>query len=366
MARPQRVHREPEQRAEYRADEQRRREHAADRTRARRRGGREHLEHEHRDERLPGPRRMQDVVHDAVAVAPYIRNPHRDHADHEPAEREPHRQRHGQPLELILRRVEQMQELRREHAAQRAEHDEQQHLGARDGRKHRHLVRRPIAGELAHHDVRDDRCDDHRPEAFHRDRAEHDFGDEERAGDRRVVRGRDAGGRAARDEQPQARRIEMREAADERRGERRELHHRAFAADRAAAADRQQRRQAAPQALPHGHDAVAERDGFHIVGLAGLAFAARREQQHAAREQAAGGRQPEAHVPRQAARHLHEAAAAPGDQMLHQVDPFAKRDGRERAADADDRRPDQHRVGIRQAEQRLCAGAQLQQEREHG
>ncbi len=92
-------------------------------------------------------------------------------------------------------------------------------------------------------------ADDHDgPEAFHRDRAEHDLGDEERAGDRRAIRRGDPGRRAARDQQAQARRIEMHPAADQRRGERRQLHHRTFAADRAAARNREQRRHAAPEA----------------------------------------------------------------------------------------------------------------------
>ena len=260
---------------------------------------------------------MEDEVHHAVAVAPHpapIPRSRRRRA----AEREPHGQRHGQPLELVLRRIEQVQELRAStpHSAPSTTNSSTSGpvTAGNTG-----ISRRPVANSrITMFATTDETIIGPRlsmampPSTISTKKAPAIgalYADVMPAAAQATSRRRRGGSKCR--------------SADQRRGERRELHHRA-SADRAAAADRQQRRHAAPQALADRHDAVAERDRFHVVGLGGLLGAAGREQQHAAGE-AARGRHPEPHVPRQALGHLHEAAALPGDQVLHQVDAFAER-----------------------------------------
>ena len=113
--------------------------------------------------------------------------------------------------------------------------------------------------------------DEQRAEALHRVGTHDDLGDEQGARDRCVVGGGDTGRGAARGEQPATRRRRAVVEPHFRSHQSRQLHHRAFAPDRAAGGDRQQRGNAPQQRGAGADDAVADDDRFHVIDAARVA-----------------------------------------------------------------------------------------------
>jgi hypothetical protein len=87
-----------------------------------------------------------------------------------------------------------------------------------------------------------------------------------------------------------------------------------------------------------------------------------RDQQTRTRDEAADGRQQDPHGPGQGMRERDEAFRRIAQQTLQDLNAFAKDGSREGARHADDDRPDEHRMRVRQTEEALRASPQLEQE----
>ena len=157
-------------------------------------------------------------------------------------------------------------------------------LEMRDG------IDRIAPDKTAHGERGDDRGKNERPKNLHRDRAEHNLGDEKRTCDRRVISGGNPSRRAATDQQTQPRRRPSAPAPGGRGDQGRQLHQRPLPPDRAARGDGEHGGETFHDAAPGRDFAVAEHDRFHVVGRSHAAMPAHPEVEHQPGQQSARGR----------------------------------------------------------------------------
>ena len=301
-------------------------------------------------------------IHDhRIAVAAHFGDLDRERAHDESAQREPRDQRQLRRHENFFRRLQRPQKPRRRHARDQAERHVGQYLPRGVELERRHLVELRLARQPAHRQRRRDGRHRQRPEALHRDRAENNFRHEKRARDRRVVSRGDARRRAARHQQPQLRWRKLPPPPYERRDDRRELHHRAFAPDRAARADREQCRRALHQAGTDWHMPRADHDGLHVVRRTLPARDAPAEQEHETREQPARRRQREHAPPRQLPHRFDDARVRTRQQIMHALGEALENQRDQRTQSARQRRPQQRDLPLRRLEFFLDPDAPSQQ-----
>ena len=194
-----------EEEAEARADEERGRENAADRAGTEGGRGGEHFQNENDGERLPDPVAVRGWRSRRCSRSRKLRDAGWRAADDQAADAHFQVNRRDDPRRETFACAQQTNEPGRDQAGEKAEQQVRNDFPVSIQLKWRDVVERVAAKKSAHRQGGDDGGKNERPENFHRDRAEHDLGDEERAGDRCVVGGGDTGGRAATDEQSQSR-----------------------------------------------------------------------------------------------------------------------------------------------------------------
>ncbi len=187
-------------------------------------------------------------------------------------------------------------------------------------------VQRRAPGEEVDHLGRQDGGQDQRAEGFHGDGTQNDLGDEERAGNRRVVGRSDPGGGPAGENQAAPGHGPGSGPRHQGSHQRGQLHHRPFPADRAAGGDGGEGGQGFGHAGRKGQGAVAEGHGLHEIGglpPARFKLAAVIDQQTG--NDAAGHRQKQPFPGRQLGEDLNHAAAMPGEEESRQGQHLAER-----------------------------------------
>ena len=186
----------------------------------------------------------------------------------------------------------------------------------------------------------DDRGHDERPESVHGQRAQHDLGNKQRTGDRRVIGGGNTRSPATRHQESQPRDRRTGQQPEPGRNHGGQLHHGALAADGAARADRQQRRRASQQRAPQADAAISDQHRLHVVGDFQRDKPAAEDVQHPAGQRAANHRNQRAMPPHEFRCPVDESRGLTGEHQLQQPDTLAERHTGEGAADADQRRPE--------------------------
>lgn len=259
-------HQAREPSAERRAEEHRGREDAARATRSDGCSGRDRLGQEEREEHPAHYPAIEHLADHLGAVSGNLGKEHRDEphdgASQRGAERPSTRHELAEPR---LAAREEHHEHHPGHATQRTEHHGACELDRRDQLVRSKAVERSVAeGEAREQGRERGRCQ-HRHQELDGERAREHLDDEQRGGDRGVVRGRETCGGTCGEEHPPLRVIHAEHPSDAA-GERcADLNEWTFSPQRASAHDREERREGLGQRGPQRHPPASQGQRLHDV-----------------------------------------------------------------------------------------------------
>ncbi len=211
---------------------------------------------------------MQHGGHYAKAITGHARHDNQQKSQQQTTQSQAQRQTQASTLEQGTEQIQQFQESGCSQTNQHPQDQKGQDVPTCNGLNVRHFVRGVITTQHTHGQVSTDSRHQQGAKAAHGHGAQHNLGHKHGTGDRSAISGSYTGCGTTGHQQAQTGFTKQGETANRGSGQGGQMHHRPFAANRAARGHRHQGRQGSQQPLANGQAAIANGHSFHIVRIA--------------------------------------------------------------------------------------------------